>query len=306
MKIASTVLMLGLLAGLQTVHAAEEDVATMVAECNKSVKQGDAAKAQAWAERILKVDAKQRDAYLCKGRALGATGQFPQALDALQMAVKLSSAANDRMIALALLGNVQKSMKSYEPALVSYRDSLKLAQQEKNRTFERVSLNLIGETLMDSAQYQAALDSYIAGDKLSGNDNERADNAVRIAAASSQLGKHDQAIEYQIRATLMLERAGTLDQIANANLELGRIYTRAGQYENAERAINKTLKLSKQNEGPYWEAMSYFYLAETKVASGDKTTARSLLNDMATIAEQMNAFDLLDQARAAIADLSKK
>ncbi len=143
----------------------------------------------------------------------------------------------------------------------------------------------------------------MAGNKLSANDNERADNFARIAAAYSKLGNHDLAIENQIKATLAEDRAGDQDHQANAYLELGRIYTAAAQYDKAESAINKTIQLSKEQGGAYWEAKSYYYMALTKAANGQPAVAKTLLTDAQGICEKVGEQELNNEIKQALANL---
>lgn len=286
-------------------HADENDIATKLKACNQAIAEGDASKALAYAEQVLKQDKTNRGALLCKGRAHGGTGQFKEALAALQAAENGSATPIEHMVALTLIGNVQKSARQFTEALSTYRQSLAIAQAEKDQRFERINLNLIGETLVDSNQLEAGLESYLAGSKLSANDNERADNYARIAATYSSLAKHDQAIEYQIKAVLMEERGGDLDHFANANLEMGRIYTAAKEYANAEKSINKVIKLSKEQGGAFWEAKSYYYLALAKAANGQSPAAKTLLTEAQHISEEIGAQALNDEITQALNKLQR-
>ncbi|HZV98421.1 MAG TPA: hypothetical protein VFF74_05485 [Methylophilaceae bacterium] len=287
-------------------YAAEDpDTAGKISACNQAIGEGDASKALAYAEQVLKHDKNNRSALLCKGRAHGGTGQVREALAALQAAEKLSASPNEHMVALTLIGNVQKSAKQSEEAIATYRKSLDIARADKNKYFERINLNLIGETQVDSNQLEAGLQNYLAASPLAANDNERADSYARIASTYSSLGKHDQAIEYQIKAFLMEERGGNLDHYANAGLELGRIYTVAKDYLNAEKYLNKILKLSKDQGGAFWEAKSYYYLALAKAASGDAASAKTFLSDAQSISDEIGAQALSEQIAQAQSKLPR-
>lgn len=284
-------------------QADASNVADQIKSCNQAIVEGDASKALAYAEQVLKQDKSNHDAQLCKGRAYGGTGRLNEALAALQAAEKVSTTPLEHIVALTLIGNVQKDAGRPTEALASYRQSLAISQTEKEERFVRINLNQIGATQAASNQLDAALESYMAGSKLSANDNERADSFARIASTYSSLGKHDQAIEYQIKALLMEERGGDLSHYANAGLEMGRIYTAANEYANAEKAINKIVKLSKDQGGAYWEAKSYYYLALNKVASGDPQAAKPLLIDAKQISEEIGAQLLADEVSQEIGKL---
>jgi tetratricopeptide (TPR) repeat protein len=285
--------------------AENPDIENKINACNKAIAEGDASKALAYAEQVLKQDKNNRGALLCKGRAHGGTGQFKEALAALQAAEKTAPTPVDHIVTLILIGNVQKSAKQYPEALSTYRQSLAMAQAEKDKLFERINLNLIGETLVDSNQPEAGLESYLKGSQLAANDNERADNYARIADTYSILGKHDQAIEYQIKTVLMEERGGDLNHFAHASLELGRIYTVAKDYPNAEKSINKVIQLSKEQGGAFWEAKAYYYLALVKVANNQPQAAKTLLTDAQHICEDIGAEALSDEISQALNKLPK-
>ena len=279
------------------------DAASNIKACKQAISEGDASKALSYAEQALKQNKNNRDALLCKGRAHDGLGQLNEAVAALQAAEKLSATPMDHMVALTLIGNAQKNAKLYPEALDSYRQSLSITQAAKDKGFERINLNQIGDVLVESNQLDAGLESYLAGNKLSANDNERADNYARIAAVYSRLGKHDLAIENQIKAVLADERAGDQDHQANAYLEMGRIYTAAAQYDKAEKAINKTTKMSKEQGSAFWEAKSYYYLALAKAANGQSPAAKTLLADAQHICEQIGAQELNNQIKQALANL---
>ncbi len=286
-------------------YAQNTDIESKIKYCNQSIVDGNASKALAYAEQVLKQDKNNHGALLCKGQAYGGTGQINEALAALQAAEKNTATVVDHIVTLILIGNVQKSAKQYPEALNTYRQSLAMSQAEKDKHFERISLNLIGETLVDTNQLEAGLESYLQGGKLAANDNERADNYARIADTFSALGKYDQAIEYQIKAVLMEQQGGDLNHFANASLELGRFYTAAKDYLNAEKHINRIIKLSKDQGEAFWEAKSYYYLALAKAANNQPEAAKKLLTDAQHICEDIDAVSLNNEISHALNKLPK-
>lgn len=283
---------------------ATDDIAGKITDCNRAISEGDASKALALAGQVLSQHKDHRDALLCQGRAYGGTGKTQQALQALQAAEKLSEKPLDRIVALTLIGNVQKSAGQSDAAIQAYQQSLALSRTEKNMRFERINLNLIGETQVAAGQLASALENFQTGSKLAANDNERADNYARIADVYNKQGKHDQAIEYQVKSVLMQERSGDADSFAGATLELGRMYSDARDYPNAEKYINKIIKLGKEQGGPYWEAMGYLYLARSKSAHGQSAEARTLLGEAQKISDEIGAQALSEEIRLAMNTLA--
>ena len=277
---------------LGAIHAAQAAPADETALCNQAMMDGKHAEALTHADAALKQNGKDREALLCKGRALGEAGQYDAALTAMATAQQLSVAPIDRIVALTLAGNVQRDAKRYDAALATYRQSLAIAQAEGEKRFERINHNLIGETLIMTNQLDAGLKSYLAGAELAANDTERADNFGRIAQTYSSLGKFDEAVNYQIKTMLTEERGGDFNHYAYAGLELGRLHMTAGNHAEAEKVLHKVIERSKAQGAQYWEARGYYYLALEKTANGRQSEAAPLLAQAQQISKQIGADEL--------------
>lgn len=262
--------------------------------CNKVSNKGNFNEALALSYKILKQDSHYREGLLCKGRALSGLGKFEEGVSTVKAAEKLSSSPFEHLVALTLLGNLQKNAKKYPDAIASYKESLSIARASDNGQFQRINNNLLGEVSIENNQIQAGLDYYLAGKKFVANDNERADNYQRIATTYSLLKQNDLAIENQVRALLMQKQSGTLDDYANTSLELGRIYTAAGDYANAERTYNKLIQFSQENGGAYYEAKATFYSGLEKSASGDNVAAKARFAEASKIANKVGDKELID------------
>jgi tetratricopeptide (TPR) repeat protein len=257
------------------VNAAE--LSDKVLACNAALNNGDMTAASKAVDEVLQQQANHHEGLLCKGRVLGAQGNYKDALTALEQALKGAEPGFEEIINHLLIGNLHKNNQQYVLAIASYNQSVKVCETEKNNKFKHINLNLIGESQALNGDQNAALASYLAASKLANNDNERADSFERLGATYSALGQHDNAIEYQLKGLLMQKKAGTLDQYANASLELGRIYTVAKDYANAEKTLNKLAQFSKDNGGAYYEAKSNYLLAQAKLQNGDAASAKALL-----------------------------
>jgi tetratricopeptide (TPR) repeat protein len=272
-----------------------ETLSDKVSACTSALSKGDATLGLSKADEILKLDANSRDGLLCKGRALGMQGKYIEALGALEQADKFSKDNFDHIIANILIGNLHKNNQKNVEAIASYEKSLNLCKVDKNEKFTRINYNLIGEVQTLNKDLNSALASYLAGSKLSLNDNERAESYELLASTYKSLAQYDAAIEYQIKGVQMEKLSGTLDQYANANLELGQIYTVAKDYPNAEKTLSKLVQFCKDNGGAYYEAKANLYLAQSKLASGDTASAKMLLSDAKNIAKSTGADDLTGQ-----------
>ena len=92
----------------------------------------------------------------------------------------------------------------------------------------------------------------------------------------------------------MNETAGTLDQYAHSSIELGRYYAIEKKYTSAENILNKIINFAKEQGGAYFEAQGSYVLAKVKVATGDISTAKTLIERAKMIAKNTND-KLLDE-----------
>jgi tetratricopeptide (TPR) repeat protein len=269
-----------------------------------ALNKGDLVSAVAVSDEILKTQANNREGLLCKGRALGASGKYGEALSTLELAEKQSQPGFDKIIATIFIGNLHKDNKKNVEAIASYEKSLKICESEKNDKFKRINLNLIGESQAANKDYNAALSSYLAGAKLAMNDNERADGYERLASTYGSLGQYDSAIEYQLKGVLMQQKSGTLDQYANASLALGQIYVQAKDYVNAENTYSKLIQFAKDNGGVYYESKASYGLAQTKAMAGDSANAKTIMSDALTLAKNSGERDLAAEIEASLNKLN--
>ena len=262
------------------------EVAEKLGECTAALNKGDLNTAVKSSTDLLKLDPKNHDGLQCKGRALGAQGKYAEAVSALEASAANTTDGFEQIISYLFLGNLYKDNNKNAEAIAAYKNSIKVCELEKNDKYKRISLNLMAEAQAQNKDFNATLTSYLAGSKLAMNDNERADSFERLASTYKALGQYDQAIEYQIKGVSMQQKAGTLDQYANANLALGAIYIAAKDYAKAEKTFTNLAKFSNDQGGAYFEAKADVGLAQTKRASGDATAAKVFADKAKTIAKE--------------------
>ena len=226
----------------------------LITNCTVALNKGDFTKAISISEALYNLEPTSSAGYLCKGRALGAQGKYDQALTALGLATKYATDSFDQMIAHTITGNLHKQFKHFATAINSYEKALAICVETQNDKFARINHVLIGETFALNKDLTAALKSFQEADKLANNDNERADGFEHLATTYSALGKHDQAIEYQLKAVQSHKKSGTLDQFAQASLQQGRLFSAAKEFANAEKAFTKLMQFAKDNGSAYFEA----------------------------------------------------
>lgn len=289
---------------LASSHAAAQDRGADA--CYRLLEEGKAVDALDAAAKAQGADASNREALLCKGRAHAALKQYNESLASIQAADKLSTGTADHVIALLLMGNVQKDAGKPAEAQASYQQAIDVAKDKQDKTLQRLAMNILGDAQVEAGQVQQGRDRYLQAAELAANDSERGESYAKIASAYAKLGNYDQAVEYQVKAMLMLERVGERDEYANAGLELGKLYTDAGNYTQAENAINKVLKFARDNGSAYWEARSNYYLGLAKAGQGQIEAARTLMLDAHHNARRIGATSLAGEIGNAMLRLPDK
>lgn len=135
MNLEITFKKLPILLFLITLNLNAAELSEKSADCAQALNQGDISKAISISTDILKSDANNREGLLCKGRALGAQGNYQEALSALELGAKQSKEPFEQIISHLLIGNLHKQNKQYDAAMSSYNKSLALCLQEKIRSF---------------------------------------------------------------------------------------------------------------------------------------------------------------------------
>ena len=260
--------------------------------CADAMSAGQPEKALIAAETALKKDATTHEAWLCKGRALGALGQYAEAQKAMEQGIKTTTSDYNAGIANLLLGNLHKQNQAYMLASQHYQKSLSLFEQQQDTRFIFICHVLLGEAYALDKNPNAALVSYQVASKAANNDNERADSYARVAQTYAALGQHDHAIEHQLKSVMMQKKAGTLDQYASATLQLGQYQTQAKDYKNAENTYTKLRDFAKENGGAYYEAKASLALAKNAWVSGDAGSAKTHLANAESIAKTINDKEL--------------
>ena len=250
-----------------------------ISQCNQFIKDEKSEEALKLALRLITQDKNNREAMLCEARAQSAMGQYRDSIITLNSALTLTKQPLDRMVALTMLGNSYKNLEMYNEAKAQYENILSLAQTQKNTAFQRIALSLIGAVEYLRNEYDSALKNYLASLKYAANDNERADIYSHISEIYKTTKNLDASIEYQIKALIATAHYGDLEKQAEAGLTLGRLYADAKQYKQAEQAFNNALKLSIDNEGPYFTVISYIEIIKLKLAVNDNFGAKKLIEE---------------------------
>lgn len=290
--ISKNTLIIFILLIINNSNATATEAVALATQCTEALRSGQTDKALAAAEAALKQDNSHVDAMLCKGRTLGALGKYADAENTLTQAGKHAKANNDAGVAALLLGNLHKANQQYAKAIASYQQALPLFHPQNNQRYVYLAHLFLGESEALTQDYNAALASYQAANKVANNDNERAESHARIASIYAVLGQYDGAIEQQLKSTMMQKKAGTLDEFAQASLQLGQYYLQAKDYKNATVALNRIREFAKANGGAYYEAKANLLLAQNATAADEPGAAKTYFADAESLAKSVNDKDL--------------
>lgn len=290
-KLKTTLSLLSTLLFFNNVYANSLDASA----CNQALAKGDLKAALVQANKALMSNKNDKDALICQGRTYSAGGDLNAALTAFKLADTQSTDEFDKTITALLTGHAYKSAKKYDEAINSYQQTIMHAQAAKNEAFQRIAQDAIGDVYFETKQFPLALTAYLSGNKLAANDNERGESNEKIALTYHNMNQHDLALEYQVKAYIMNQGVGTLDQYAHSSIELGRYYALVKNYVSAENTLNKIIKFSKEQGGAYYEAQGSYVLAQVKAATGDMTTAKALIEYAKLIAKNTNDKALAEE-----------
>jgi tetratricopeptide (TPR) repeat protein len=261
-----------------------------VQSCQKALNAGDFSRAAEAGKQ-----AEGYDGGMCRGKAQLANNDFGNAAASFAAAEKATQDNFQQMLAVTFLARAQQGANKIDDALASYDRSLKIAQQIKQQQGIMINLNESGQLLQSKGDIKGALERYLKAMPNAGNDNERSECDQLIAAAYSELGDHDKAIEYQLKSVLMEERSGDADHYLNARLELAAMAAKAKDFNRAQKEFDETMKLAQGASSDYWQARTMLYQSRMERARGNTEQAKLLLQNALGISNKIGAQALGNQ-----------
>lgn len=212
-----------------------------------------------WQEAVMHYDA-AREAY----QTLGDESAL-QALDA------------QRGIAFAALGDVRQREAQWPEAREAYRRALDLEHELGHSSRDADLHYQLGNISASEEKYADAIAHYErASAAVSDQESELRDRILaQLALSLQQLGKrsgemHDwaRAESAFTRALVMSEASANSEQIANLQLQLGRIYFAQQRFDDAHRAFLRALELDRADGSPLNEREIADFLAEVRLKQG--------------------------------------
>ena len=260
--------------------------------CQDLLKASNYNQALTLSNNLIKRNKSLRESYICKAKAEIGLNQNKEAINTLNQALKITKQALDKMVTLTLMGNAELTLALYVEAKSHFQTVFEIAEQQKDKGFQRIALSLLGATEFKQTNNAQAINHYLASLKLAANDNERADIYSHISEIYASQQQYDLAIEYQLKATIALKHYGDLERQVESELLLADLYVNAKQYQQAQSLLEKLLNFSLENQSPYFAAKSYLGLGRNSLANNQQSNAKKFLEEAKKQSKELNDDEL--------------
>lgn len=241
-------------------------------------------------EEALKTKKSEYKSAFCHGQANLKLHHYDDAFSDFKLADKLAKNDIDHSMADLLEGITLKEANKLDEALLHLKSSI--SRTQTNKTFKRLYLIEIGETLLLLAKYEEAANSFIEAFGLAANDDERATNLDRVAYAYASMKNFTKAIEFELKANLAFERRGLLGEYADSGINLALYYLEVNDLTSAERTLSKFERLARENGGMYYLAKVLYAQSKYYKKKSNNELSKSKLDEANKIANDIGAEDL--------------
>ena len=201
-------------------------------------------------------------------------GNYNEALNAIDLALKSGGDASYAQDALAMRSDIFSRQGKYEQALQSYQELAERSTSEDNRTLAQLGAMRVAKQMGDWKQVQSIASTLLDRGGLTANEEKEVtlDRAMSLA----QMGNTKDA-EAAFRTLI---KDVNSEYGAQASYELARMQYEMGNYNGAEQTINALINAGTPHS--YWLAKSFLTLADVCYKKGDVTQAREYLQSLKT------------------------
>ena len=241
-------------------------------------------------EEALKTKKSEYKSAFCHGQVNLKLHHYDDAFNDFKLADKLAKNDIDHSMANLLEGITLKEANKLDEALLHLKNSI--ARTQTNKTFRRLYLIEIGETLLLLAKYEEAAITFTEAYGLAANDDERAANLDRVAYAYASMKNFTKAIEFELKANLAFERTGLLGEYADSGINLALYYLEVNDLTSAERTLLKFERLARENGGMYYLAKALYAESKYYKKKSNNELSKSKLDEANKIANDIGAEDL--------------
>jgi tetratricopeptide (TPR) repeat protein len=183
--------------------------------------------------------------YLMLGNATQPQGQREFAMDYFQKSLKSAQKSSDKFLegrVLINIGNLYRLKEDYDQSLVFFAKSLEITRESNNRLWEAVGLSFMALVFSVYKDFEKAIDYYLESLNIS-SDPE----------------------------------VNNLQWQSNALTNLANVYRETGNYIEAEKALEKGLKLAQQTSDRSAEGWALYQLGLLRDKQSDPIQAKELL-----------------------------
>ncbi|MGI9130721.1 MAG: hypothetical protein ACR2IC_03420 [Candidatus Methylopumilus sp.] len=242
-------------------------------------------------EEALKTKKGEYKSAFCHGQANLKLHHYDDAFNDFKLADKLAKNDIDHSMADLLEGITLKEANKLDKALLHLKNAI--SRTQTNKSFKRLYLVEIGETLLLLTKYEEAANIFAEAYGLAANDDERASNLDRVAYAYASMKNFTKAIEFELRANLAFERTGLLGEYADSGINLALYYLEVNDLTSAERTLLKFERLARENGGMYYLAKALYAESKYYKKKSNNELSKSKLDEANKIANEIGAEDLM-------------
>ena len=221
---------------------------------------------------------RSRQRYL-SAKAFVIRGSLPQALDAIDEAVRLAPDEGPLRVDIGVLaGQVLLRLSRWDEAEADLRETLARAERANNRYRQALALTNLGMARLVRSRWDEALPFFDG--VLSLHELEPftayAGALTNVGICYSRLGQFDRAVPIQQRAVAIYERRGIRSDYERALGELGNTYLLQGDTDDGRRYLQQALDVATASKIPADAALWAGNLASEYLDVGDWDRAESL------------------------------
>jgi CHAT domain-containing protein/Tfp pilus assembly protein PilF len=235
------------------------------------------------------------------GRIYASIGEYQEALDYLNMGLRLHRSPLDMAFTLNNIGKIYLAIGDTSRSQQFFLQALGIAQRSGNQILISNTLNNLGLSSMQAGQFHQALEYFQQALDISHNHGikpEIIESLTNIGKAYGAQGKADLALS-NFQASLALTR-----EIGNRNneminlAEIGAIQVLSGKMGPALECLDPALKLSRDFYNPRYQADILYYLARISYEAGNLPQAQQQIKEAIEISEKLRTNFILREMRA--------
>ena len=237
------------------------------------------------------------------GNLYGNSGDFQRSLDFYRQAEALNKSLQHRSgqgIQLNNIAWVYGTTGDYEKAIEFYNQALEIFAAEEDQFRMGNVLSNIAANYVELGDYQKALElnlRVLPMRRAVNNEEGAAVTLRQIAKAYANLNEKQKALDYYNQAIEKLRLFPR--QLSMALRDLGALYSKSGEHENAIRSLNEALQVSRNLGDPLGQADALAAIAKVERDRGRLNEAKSFTESALASVESMRVNLKSQQMRAA-------